>query len=57
MLIFTSAQLEFLLGYAPPTTSSKWRIVISANLINFELINYAKDVLTGILTLAQPQTE
>ena len=57
MLTFTSAQLESLMGYTPPTTSSKWRVAISANPTNFEVINYAKDVLTGILVLAQPQTE
>lgn len=57
MLTLTSAQLETLMGYTPPTPSSKWRIVISANLSNFELINYAKDALTGTSVLAQSQTE
>jgi hypothetical protein len=57
MLTFTSAQLESLMGYNPPTSSSKWRMVISASLSNFEAINYTKDVLTGIIILAQPQTE
>jgi len=56
MLAFTSADLEIKMGYAP-SASSKWRMVISANLSNFELINYAKDVATGIPILAQPQTE
>ncbi|MBI3526183.1 MAG: hypothetical protein HY066_16955 [Betaproteobacteria bacterium] len=56
-LTFTSAQLESLTGFMPPTNSSKWRMVISANLGNFEVINYAKDALTGILVLAQPQTD
>ncbi len=56
MLSFTSAQLESLLAYTPPTSSSKWRVVFSANLPSFELINYAKDVASGLLVLAQAQT-
>ncbi len=55
-LTFTSAQLESLLAYTPPTSSSKWRIAISAALGSFELVNYAKDVASGLLVLAQPQT-
>ena len=57
-LTFTSAQLQTLIGgYTPPTTSSKWRMVISANLSNFEVINYAQDVTSGSVTLAQAQTD
>ncbi|OIR06770.1 subtilisin E precursor [mine drainage metagenome] len=55
-LSFTSAQLESLMGYTP-APGSKWRIAISAKLGNFELINYAQDILTGIPVLAQAQTE
>ncbi len=57
MLSFTSAQLQTLFGYTPPGTATTWRIVLNADLGNFEVLNYAKDVGTGTLTLAQPQTE
>jgi len=57
MLTLSSAQLESLMHYTPPTSSSKWRIVFSANLSNFEVVNYSRDALTGNLVLAQPQTE
>jgi hypothetical protein len=57
MLSFTSAQLESLLAYTPPTAGSTWRIVFSAGLTNFEVINYARDPITGLLVLAQPHTE
>lgn len=57
MLTFTSAQLENLFAYRPPTTTSKWRIVLTANVGNFEVINYARESSTGVLILAQPQTE
>jgi hypothetical protein len=53
MLGFTSAQLEAALGYAPASPSAKYRVVVSANLTNFELINFIKDVATGNLVLAQ----
>jgi hypothetical protein len=53
-LTFTSTQLQSLIGGYTP--SSKWRMVISAALSNFEVINYAQDA-TGFVTLAQPQTE
>jgi hypothetical protein len=56
MLTFTSAQLEGMVGYAPPTGSATWRIIFSANSSNFEVINYARDA-SGLLVLAQPQTE
>ncbi len=56
MLTLTSAQLESLIGYAP-ASGATWRLVISGNLSNFELINYAKDVASGLLVLAQAQTE
>jgi hypothetical protein len=55
-LSLTSADLERLLSYSA-TADSTWRVVLSANLANFELINYTKDVASGLLTLAQPQTE
>ena len=57
MLTFTSAQLETLFGYTPPSSITKWRIVFSAALSNFELVNYMNDVASGLLVLAQPQTE
>jgi hypothetical protein len=57
MLSFTSAQLESLFAYMPPSSTTRWRIVFSANLGNFEMVNYSKDVASGLLVLAQPQTE
>jgi hypothetical protein len=57
MLTFTSAQLESLFGYTPASNTGKWRIVFSAALNNFELVNYARDGTSGLLVLAQPQTE
>jgi alpha-tubulin suppressor-like RCC1 family protein len=57
MLTFSSAQLETLFGYTPPSGTAKWRIVFSAPLTNFELVNYTKEVAGGLLVLAQPQTE
>jgi hypothetical protein len=56
-LSFTSAQLEGLVGYKPATYDSKWRMVLGASLANFEVVNYAKDVASGNLVLAQAQTE
>ncbi len=56
MLTFTSAQLESLFGFTPASSTAKWRIVFSASLGNFEVINYSRDA-AGLLTLAQPQTE
>ncbi len=56
MLTLTSAQLERLLEYVP-AGDTLLRVIFSAPLPGFELINYAKDVGTGNLVLAQPQTE
>ncbi len=56
MQTFTSAQLESLFGYSPGS-GTKWRLILSAGLSNFEVLNYAKEVSTGLLVLAQPQTE
>ncbi len=56
MLSFTSAQLESLIG-SSVGAGARWRLVLSANLGNFELLNYAKDTASGLLVLAQPQTE
>lgn len=57
MLTFTSAQLESMIGYVPPSSTSKWRIAISADLAAFELLHYTKDALSGLLVLNQAQTE
>lgn len=56
MLTLTSAQLESAFSYAP-VASSRWRIAISGALTNFEVLNYARSVSSGLLVLAQPQTE
>ncbi len=56
MLTFTSAQFESALGYAPSSGTAKYRIVFSANLPNFDVIDFTKDVAVGNLTLAQPQS-
>jgi hypothetical protein len=56
MLSLNSAQLERLLEYTPGSGMIS-RVVFSAPLSNFEVINYARDVATGQLVLAQPQTE
>jgi hypothetical protein len=57
MLSFTSAQIEAALGYTPASPNAKYRVVFSANLANFELINFIKDVATGNLVLAQDQID
>ncbi len=57
MLTLTSAQLESLFSHVPSSSTSKWRIVFSANLANFEVINYANEATPGLPVLAQPQTE
>jgi YD repeat-containing protein len=56
MLTFGALDLERLAGYTP-SANTRWRLVISANLPNFEIVNYAKDTISGNLILAQPQTE
>ncbi len=57
MLTLTSAQLQALFQYTSPSSTSNWRIVFTADVSNFEVINYLKDATTGLLVLAQPQTE
>jgi hypothetical protein len=57
MTTLSSAQLESLMAYTPPSSNSTWRIILTANLANFEIINFARDVASGLLVLAQPQTE
>ncbi len=57
MRTFTSAQLESALGYTPSATTAKYRIVFSATLPGFELINFIKDNASGNLTLGQAQTD
>jgi hypothetical protein len=57
MLTFTSAQLEAAIGYAPGSGSAKYRVVLSANLPSFEVINFIKDVATGNLILGQEQID
>lgn len=57
MLAYTSAQLEAAIGYAPSASTAKYRIVFSANLPNFEVINFIKDVATVNLTLGQDQID
>jgi Raf kinase inhibitor-like YbhB/YbcL family protein len=56
MLTFTSAQLQSLMGYTP-SAGATWRMMLSANLDNFEVINYAVDSVSGIPVLAQQQIE
>jgi hypothetical protein len=48
---------EITLGYAPASTGSRYRLVISANVPSFEAVNDTKDIGAGNLYLAQPQTE
>jgi streptogramin lyase len=55
-LTFSSSQLETAANYTPPP-DAKWRLVLSAALTNFELVNFALDVPTGVMVLAQQQTE
>jgi hypothetical protein len=57
MLTFTSAQLEAALGYTPSSSTAKYRIVFSANLANYEIINFIKDSATANLTLGQAQVD
>ncbi len=56
MLTLTSAQLQNLTGYTP-ASAMKWRLTIAASLPGFELINYAVDTGSGVVSIAQPQTE
>jgi uncharacterized repeat protein (TIGR02543 family) len=54
-LSFTSAQLEATLRYTPSSQTSKYRIVFTANLPSFEVINYISDVATGRISMGQAQ--
>lgn len=57
MLTLTSAQLESLIGYLPTAPTAKYRIVFTANLPSFELINFVRDNATGNLALGQSQID
>ncbi len=57
MLSYTSSQIETAIGYVPASNTAKYRVVFSANLPNFEVINFIKDVATGNLTLGQDQID
>jgi hypothetical protein len=57
MSTFTSAQLEAAIGYAPSSPTAKNRIVFTANLPSFQVINFVKDIATGNLTLGQAQVD
>jgi len=57
MRTFTSAQLEAAIGYTASAATAKYRIAFTANLPNFEVINFIKVVATGNLTLAQAQID
>jgi len=52
----TSAQLEALLGYTPASGTVKYRVVFSAGLANFEVLNFTRDVGSGSISLSQSQT-
>lgn len=53
----SSAQLETLLGLTPADTTTKYRVVFSAGLAGFKVLNYTKDVATGNITLSQAQDD
>jgi M6 family metalloprotease-like protein len=55
MLTFTSAQLEAMIGFTPASSTLKYRVVFTASLPSFELLNFIKDVRTGNLALGQEQ--
>jgi hypothetical protein len=57
MLTFTSAQLEAAIGAAPSMSNGKYRVVFSAAIPSFELINFVQDRYTGGLTLGQSQID
>lgn len=50
----TSAVLENLLAYTPTKATDKYRVVFSAGLAAFKVLNYTKDV-SGAITLSQAQ--
>lgn len=51
----TSADLETLLGYTPATAATKYRVVFSAGLADFKVLNYTRDVASGAISLSQAQ--
>ena len=51
----TSAALETLLGYTPASGTVKYRVVFSAGLANFTILNFTRDVVGGYITLSQAQ--
>lgn len=53
----TSADLETLLGYAPAAATTKYRVVFSAGLAGFKVLNYTRDVATGAIALSQAQDD
>jgi len=55
-MTLSSAQIETAIGYTPSGTA-KYSVVFNANLPNFELINYVKDVATGAIVPAQEQLD
>lgn len=57
MRTFTSSQLESAIGYTPSAATAKYRVVFTANLPTFEVINFIKDIATGNLVLAQAQVD
>jgi hypothetical protein len=57
MLTFTSAQLEALIGYLPSAPTAKYRVVFSANVPGFSVVDFVKDVATGNLALGQAQVD
>lgn len=56
-ITLTSADLESLLGYTPSSSTEKYRVVFSAGLAAFKVLNYTKDVAGGYITLSQSQDD
>ncbi len=57
ILSFTSAQLESAIGYVPSSSSAKYRIVFTAALPSFELVNFITDGASGNLIVGQAQVD
>jgi hypothetical protein len=57
ILVFESNLIESRLGYVPTSPDARYRMVVSANVPSFEVINNMKVPATGNLYLAQPQTD
>lgn len=53
----TSADLERLLGYTPASSTTKYRVVFSAGLANFKVLNFTRDTASGAITLSQAQDD